>query len=126
MLLSLMDKLNCLVAKAKMNVFGKSVMDISSLILRADLCGLTAARNAFIDRFDTRKLYVKRTSLRTKLKDSLTVTLLLVVVWDHSEPKTSIPCSYIITTKTMAQGMTQRSCNPNTYNKTRIPGRRIN
>ena len=68
MLLSLMDKLNCLVAKEKINVFGKSVMDISSLVLRADLCGLTAARNAIIDRFDTRKLYVKRTSLRTKLR----------------------------------------------------------
>ena len=58
-------------------MFGKSVLEISSWILRADLCGLTAARNAIIDRYDTRKLYVKRTSLRTKLNDSLTVTLLL-------------------------------------------------
>ena len=28
-----------------------------------------------------------------------------VVVCDHSDPKTSIPCAYIITTKTMAQGV---------------------
>ena len=56
-------------------MFGKSVLDIS-LILQANLCGLTAARNAVIDRYDTRKLYIKRTSLRTKLKDSLMVTLL--------------------------------------------------
>ena len=58
-------------------MFGKSVLDISSisLILRADLCGLTATRNAIIDRYDTRKLYVKWTSLRTNLKESLTVIL---------------------------------------------------
>ena len=65
-----------MVAKEKINVFSKSVLDISSLILRADLCGLTAARNAIIDRYDTRKLFVEWTSLRTNLKDSLTVTLL--------------------------------------------------
>ena len=66
---------NCLVAKEKINVFSKSVLDIS-LILRADLCGLTAAWNAIIDSYDTRKLFVKWTSLRTNLKDSLMVTLL--------------------------------------------------
>ena len=37
---------------------------------------LTAARNAIIDRYDTTKLYIKWTSLRTNLKDTLTVTLL--------------------------------------------------
>ena len=31
--------------------------------------------------------------------------LKLVVVCDYSDPKTSIPCAYIITTKTMAQGV---------------------
>ena len=65
-----------MVAKEKINVFGKSVLDISALILRADLCGLTASQNDIIDRYDTRKPYVKWTSLRTKLIDSLTVTLL--------------------------------------------------
>ena len=64
-----------MVAKEKINILGKSVLDIS-LILGADLYGLTATRNVIIDRYDTRKAYVKWTSLRTKLKDSLTVTLL--------------------------------------------------
>ena len=64
-----------MVAKEKINVFGKSVINIS-LILRANLCGLTAARNAIIDGYDTRKQNVKRMSLRTKFKDSLPVTLL--------------------------------------------------
>ena len=57
-------------------MFSKSVLVISSLILQADLCGLTAARNATIDRYDTRKLYIKWMSLRTNLKDSLTVASL--------------------------------------------------
>ena len=60
-----------MVAKEKINVFSKSFLDIS-LIIGADLCGLTA----IIDSYNTRKLFVKWTSLRTKLKDSLTVTLL--------------------------------------------------
>ena len=66
-----------MVATGKINVVSKSVLDISSLILRADLCGLTASRNAIIDQYDARKPYVKWTtrSLRTKLKDRLTVTL---------------------------------------------------
>ena len=76
MLHSLTDKLfGC---KGEDKCVWEECFDISSLILRADLCRLTAARNAIIDRYDTRKLYVKRTSLRTKLKDSLTVTVTLL------------------------------------------------
>ena len=56
-----------MVEKEKIKVFGKSVLSISSSTFRADLCGLTAARNAIIDPYDTRKPYVKWTSLRTTL-----------------------------------------------------------
>ena len=66
------------------------------------------------------------------------IDILVVVVWAHSDPKTSIPCAYIITTKTMKGACInwgqvgacrnngcnltltrettreQRSCNPNT------------
>ena len=38
-----------MVAKEKRNVFGKIVLEFSSLILRANLCGLSATLNAIID-----------------------------------------------------------------------------
>ena len=53
-------------------IFGRSVLDIFSLILQANLpvCGISAARSAIYQLiiYDTRMPYLKWTRLRNKLK----------------------------------------------------------